>query len=88
MKRYFEAQKHGKGTRNQNFLIKLPRVKLELGKHTYSYSGAKLYNEQPLSLRSRNDFKNLLRSHHSQPAFNFIKLIIKLLLKRLISMYN
>ena len=67
MKNYFEIHKHERETRNQNYLVKLPKLRLELGRQAFSYSGAKLYNDLPLDLRKQDnfkDFKNSLRSHH------------------------
>ena len=66
MKNYFELNKHKKATRNQNHLLKLPKLRLELGRQTFSYTGAKLYNDLPLDLRKQsnfNVFKNSLGSH-------------------------
>ncbi len=37
MKNYFEINKHDMCTRNQNLLIKLPKLKLELGRQTFLY---------------------------------------------------
>ena len=66
MKNYFQVNDHTKNTRNQNSLIKLPKLRLELGKQTFLYSGAKLYNNLPLNFRKEKDFskfKVVLKSH-------------------------
>ena len=47
MRNYFEINEHNIHTRNQNCLLKLPKLKLELGRQTFSYSGAKVYNDLP-----------------------------------------
>ena len=49
---YFTLISHEKGTRNNNYLLRLPRVKLEIAKQSFYYGGAKLYNTLPLDLRS------------------------------------
>lgn len=64
-KNYFEINHHGQSTRNQNNLLKLPKLKLEIGRQTFHYSGAKLYNSLPLHVRktqSLSDFKIALKS--------------------------
>lgn len=48
LKNYFEINHHRMRTRNQNVLIKLPKIKLELGRQTFLYSGAKTFNDLPL----------------------------------------
>ena len=66
MKSYFEINEHNKSTRNQNSLLKLPRLRLELGRQTFSYSGAKIYNDLPTNLRKERNFscfKRALKLH-------------------------
>jgi hypothetical protein len=48
---YFKIHQHTKSTRNHGHLVALPKVKLELGKQSFKYSGAKLFNDLPLSIR-------------------------------------
>ena len=48
---YFKIQQHSKSTRNHGYLIELPKVKLEIGKQSFKYSAAKLFNDLPLSIR-------------------------------------
>ena len=60
---YFEILSHTMETRNNNYLLPLPQVKLETAKHGFYYGGAKLYNSLPLKLRMEphlNKFKILL----------------------------
>ena len=45
---YFQINKHSKGTRNSNKLLKLPSVKLKFGKKSFRFQGAKIFNELPL----------------------------------------
>ena len=60
---YFEILSHTMETRNNNYLPRLPQVKLETAKQGFYYGGAKLYNSLPLKLRMEphlNKFKILL----------------------------
>ena len=60
---YFEILSHTMETRNNNYLLRLPQVKLEIAKQGFYYGGAKLYNSLPLKLRMEphfNKFKTLL----------------------------
>jgi hypothetical protein len=66
---YFAINTHGKLTRNGNFLIKLPRIKLEFSRNSFYYYGAHLYNSLPLEIRkevSISIFKNKLREFYDQ----------------------
>ena len=63
---YFAMNRHCKSTRNQNVLVRLPRVKLEIARKGYFYLGAKMYNELPLEIRKAEDFntfRHLLNEH-------------------------
>ena len=42
---YFELQNHGTNTRNNTKKLKQPRCKLEFGKRSFYYLGAKYFNE-------------------------------------------
>lgn len=58
---YFEINEHRINTRNQNSLLKLPKVMLEFGKKSFKYQGAKIYNDIPLEIRSSTtNFNSLL----------------------------
>ena len=48
---YFILQKHNKNTRNNNYSVRLPRVKLELARQSFYFYGEKLYNELPVGIR-------------------------------------
>ena len=48
---YFQINEHGRKTRNSGFLVKLPKVNLELGKQSFLYAGAELFNDLPLQIR-------------------------------------
>jgi hypothetical protein len=51
LQNYFEINEHTINTRNQNKLLKLPRVKLEFGRKSFRYQGAKCFNELPILAR-------------------------------------
>ena len=60
---YFEILSHTMETRGDNYLLRLPQVKLETARQGFYYGGAKLYNSLPLTLRMDthlNKFKILL----------------------------
>ena len=48
---YFVVNQHQQNTINGGFLLKVPKVRLELGKTTFKSSGTKPYNDLPLRLR-------------------------------------
>jgi len=50
-KNYFQLNVHERVTRNNNFSIKLPKIKLEVGRQSFYYYGAQLYNDLPLEVR-------------------------------------
>ena len=54
---YFETNIHGLNTRNSNILVKLPKVKLEFGRHAFRFAAAKIYNELPKEIRAEKDYK-------------------------------
>ena len=67
-KNYFERLVHSKATRNNGISVKLPKVRLEFGKKSFYYQGAKTFNNLPAELRSldsRLKFKNKLRDYFS-----------------------
>lgn len=53
---YFKINIHGKMTRNNNVLVKLPKVKLEFARNSFFYFGAHLYNSLPLEIRKEASF--------------------------------
>ena len=64
LKNYFELNNHNMRTRNQEILVKLPKLKLEFGKKPFFFSGAKLCNALSVDIRSKTDFttfKNKLK---------------------------
>ena len=81
MKNYFEVNQHAMRTRNQNLMIKLPTIKLELGRQTSLYTGAKVFNDLPINLRKEKDFlTHCLDSHvfltNFNKAFSFLLFLL------------
>ena len=63
---YFQIIEHKKNTRNNNYSVRLPRVKLELARQGFFFVGGSLYNSLPLELRQVDDipvFKRGLKEH-------------------------
>jgi hypothetical protein len=61
---YFIINQHRHHTRNQDSLLKLQRINLELGRETFYYSGAKLYNNLPLSIREEKHLSTFSEKVH------------------------
>ena len=66
---YFEKMKHGKATRNNNCMLRLPAIKLESTKRSFYFNGAYTYNNLPIDIRSERNIKLFTRKLNS---FNFI----------------
>jgi len=66
MANYFDMNNHNQGTRNQNALIRLPRVRLEVARSGFFFMGGKLYNTLPIELRTIENsetFKSKIKLH-------------------------
>ena len=59
MKDYFVINAHGKNTRNDKHLVKLPQVKTEFGRKGFYYQAGKEFNDLPLSARKSRTLSNL-----------------------------
>ena len=62
---YFKLRKHTK-TRNNGYLIETSKMKLELGKQSFKYSGAKIFNDLPFKVRktiSTENFSEAMKTH-------------------------
>ena len=69
---YFQINEHGRKTRNSGYLVKLPKVNLELGKQSFLYAGAELFNVLPLQIRkieSYSKFKKELINNFKKFLF-------------------
>ena len=74
LKGYFEVNNHSKQTRNANFLLKVPRIKLETARSSFCYMGVKFYNDLRLSFRkaeSYKEFERQLKLHRFEFKANF-----------------
>ena len=73
---YFEFNHHNKSTRNNDVLLKVPRVKLEMAKASFFFMGVKYYNSLPLEIRkSQLDFRDrvndFLKTNSQATPFHF-----------------
>ena len=60
----FEFNHHNKCTRNNDALLKVPRVKLKMAKTTFFFVGVKYYNFLPLEIRkSQLDFRDQVNNY-------------------------
>ena len=58
---YFEYVSHEYYTRNNNKLLRLPKIKLESSKKSFFYNGAKVYNSLPTYIRDIEDTDEFLK---------------------------
>ena len=57
---------HNVNTKNSGFLLKVPKMRLDLGKTSFFYAGTKLYNDLPLGIRKSQSvtaFRNKINDH-------------------------
>ena len=64
---YFQLTEHSIRTRNSSNLIRLPVIKTEYARKSFSFTGAKEYNILPLEARemATTDFTTFLKKHFS-----------------------
>ena len=55
LENYFEWVSHNKETRNNNIMLRVPRIKLENTKRAFFYNGVVAYNTLPLELRAETN---------------------------------
>jgi hypothetical protein len=53
---YFERISHDKGTRNNNKILRVPKIKLQSTKKAFFYNGVLLFNQLPVDTRAETDF--------------------------------
>ena len=58
---YFHFITHNYSTRNNNKLLRLPKVKLESSKKSFFYNGAKVFNSLPNDIRSLEEKDEFLK---------------------------
>ena len=62
----FTATNTKANTRNKNLFVHVPKVKLEYGKRSIRFMGAKIFNDLPINIRKKykdTNFKDLLKKH-------------------------
>ena len=67
-KDYFKIQSHDRVTRNNNYLLQIPKTKLKYAKNGFFSMGVTLYNELPTKTRKIENF-NAFRKN----VFNLYK---------------
>ena len=63
---YFTVANTKANTRNKNLFAHVPKVKLEYGKRSIRFMGAKIFNDLPINIRKKykdTNFKDLLKKH-------------------------
>ena len=58
---YFERVSHNKETRNNNIILKVPKIKLESTKRAFFYNGIVVYNTLPLGLRTETNYNSFCK---------------------------
>ena len=58
---YFEILNKSVNTRNKNILLRIPKLKLEYGRRSTKYLGAKIFNDLPINIRGVNHLKKSVR---------------------------
>ena len=53
---YFQINDHKMQTRNNQCLVKLPKIKTEYARKSFRFMGAKIYNELPVDIRKTESF--------------------------------
>ena len=59
---YFDIKSHQKVTRNNGFMINLPKVKLHYSRSGFYFMAGYLYNALPLNVRKLENFNQFKRS--------------------------
>ena len=67
MQNHFTLREHERQTENNNYSLKLPRIKAEYAIKSFMFMSAKVVNELPLELRKIENYKEFER----QLKFNF-----------------
>ena len=62
---YFDMIQHGNQTRNNNCMLRFPKIKLESTKKSFHFYGVFIYNKLPKEIRSESDFKIFTRKLNS-----------------------
>ena len=63
---FFTVRVHEQNTRNNGFMLKVPKVKLQVAKPSFRSLGVKIYNDLPIQSRQTNSllvFKEQIKKH-------------------------
>ena len=63
---YFEFLNTTVNTRNKNIILRLPKLKLECGRKSTKYLGAKIFNHLPIEVHwhcKEKNFNSILKNH-------------------------
>ena len=61
---YFEWVSHNKETRNNNTMLRVPKIILESTKRAFFYNGVVAYNTLPLELRTETNHGIFCKTLH------------------------
>ena len=63
---FFTVREHEQNTKNNGFMLEVPKVKLQVAKSSFRSMGAKNYNDLPIQSRQTDSlliFKEHIRNH-------------------------
>ena len=63
---FFTVGAHEQNTRNNGFMLEVPKVKLQVAKSSFRSMGVKIYNDLPIKSRQTDSlliFKEHIRNH-------------------------
>lgn len=58
---FFQVKSHSKNTRNNNYQLTVPKVKLEVMRSGFKFMGVKIYNDLPMEIRKENSLQDFIR---------------------------
>ena len=59
MQNHFTLQGHERQTRNNNYTLELPRIKIEYARKSFMFMGSKVFNELPLERCKSENYKEI-----------------------------
>ncbi|XP_057299539.1 uncharacterized protein LOC130630163 [Hydractinia symbiolongicarpus] len=62
---FFEIRLHSRNTRNNNYLLTIPRVRLEVNRTGFKFMGSKIYNDLPIEIRKLDTLPSFVRNTKS-----------------------
>ena len=61
LEHYFERNCPNIETRNNNIILRVPKIKLENTKRAFSYNGVVAHNSLPLELRTEDNYNSFCK---------------------------